>query len=333
MNISKGIMAIDTHTMGEPTRIIIGGIPFIKGESLLKKREYLLENLDYIRTSVIHEPRGHNDMFGAIVTESIDPEADFGVFFMDGKGYIDMCGHGSMGVATAMVEYGMVPVKEPFTNIYMETLAGIVEAKVNVIEGKAKSVSIRNVPSFVYKKDYIIEVPEIGRVSLDISFGGNFFAIVNAKEIGIEVKRENIDRLIKIGIDIKKIINDVIEVEHPINTQIKSIELVEIYDDSQIADLKNIVIFGNGQYDRSPCGTGTSAKLATMYKKGLKSIGDEFTYESILGTIFKGKIVDSVKVGDYDAIIPEITGESFITGFNQIFIDPKDPFKYGFNIH
>jgi len=332
MNFNKGIFAIDTHTMGEPTRIIIDGIPFMPNKTILEKKHYLEENLDYIRTSVLLEPRGHRDMFGAIIIEPTNEAADIGAIFMDTKGYLDMCGHGSMGVATIAVEYGLVIVNEPYTNINIETLAGNITARVRVEKGKAISVSIENVPSFVYKKDYKIELPEIGEVCIDISFGGNFFAIVDSNKIGVNLDISNINIISQMGLTIRRIINERLIVEHPHNKQINKVELVEFFCQSVNANLKNIVIFGQGQYDRSPCGTGTSAKLASLYARRLIKMNEEFTYESILGTIFTGKIIKLAQVGDYKAIIPEITGRSYITGFNHFFIDPEDPFKHGFNI-
>jgi proline racemase/trans-L-3-hydroxyproline dehydratase len=330
MNFNKAIYAIDSHTMGEPTRIIISGIPFMPGKTILEKKQYLENELDYIRKLVLLEPRGHKDMFGAVIVEPTNKNADIGVIFMDGKGYIDMCVHGSMGVATVAIEYGLVPSNEPYTEVKMESLAGLIKAKVNIEKGKIKNVSIQNVPSFLYRRDFKINVPQIGDINLDISFGGNFFAIVDCKDIGIKLESSNINLLSKLGIQIREIVNDNLKIKHPYNKQIKDVKLVEFFDESKKADLKNLVIFGQGQYDRSPCGTGTSAKLASLYSRGLIREMEEFRYESILGTIFKGKIIGTLKIENYKAIIPEITGSSFITGFNNFVIDPDDPFKYGF---
>ena len=332
MRFVKGIHTIDSHTMGEPTRIVVGGIPKIPGVCMAEKKAYLENNLDYMRTSLMHEPRGHNDMFGSIITASTVEEADFGIIFMDGGGYLNMCGHGSIGAASVAVQSGMVHVEEPYTHITMESPAGLIKAKVRVEEGKAKEISITNVPSFLYKEDVVIHVPEIGDVKLDISFGGSFFAIVSAKELGVKVEANQSDRLLKLGLQIRDIVNHTVKVQHPEQEHIKTVDLVEIYDDPthEDADYKNVVVFGQGQLDRSPCGTGTCAKLATLHAKGELGVDEKFVYESITGTMFKGRILETTQVGDYDAVIPEITGSAYITGFNHFVIDPEDPLKHGF---
>ncbi|AZR74638.1 proline racemase [Anoxybacter fermentans] len=334
MKFIKSIHAIDSHTMGEPTRIIVGGLPPIPGKTMADKKRYLETNMDHIRTAVMHEPRGHNDMFGSIITQATTEEADLGIIFMDGGGYLNMCGHGSIGAATVAVECGMVEPKEPYTEIKMEAPAGLIKARVKVENGKAKEVSIINVPSFLYKKDVEIDLPEVGKITLDISFGGSFFAIVNAKDLGVKVDTANIEILTKLGLKIKDIVNKTVKVQHPEKKHIRSVDLVEIYDDptNPEADYKNVVIFGRGQVDRSPCGTGTSAKLATMFAKGQIKENEDFIYESITGTTFRGRIIGQTKVGEFDAVIPEITGSAYITGFNHFVIDPEDPLKYGFSL-
>lgn len=334
MFVIKSIHAVDSHTMGEPTRIIIGGIPKIPGKTMAEKKSYLEKNLDKIRTAVMLEPRGHDDMFGSIITNPSNEEADFGIIFMDSGGYLNMCGHGSIGAVTVAIETGMVEAVEPITEIKMDTPAGLIKAKARVEKGKVKEVSIVNVPSFLYKKDVNIDVPNIGEIKLDISFGGSFFAIVDAQQLGIKVIPKNSQKLIKLGLLIRKIVNEKVEINHPILSHINTVDLVEIFDKptNSEANLKNVVIFGQGQIDRSPCGTGTSAKMAVLYSEGKLKEGEVFVYESILGTIFKGRILGTTKVGAYDAIIPEITGSAYITGFNHFVITPDDPLKYGFSL-
>lgn len=332
MNFERMIYTIDSHTMGEPTRVVIGGIPNIPGKTMAEKKEYLERNMDHIRRALMHEPRGHRDMFGSIITSPVNPEADLGIIFMDGGGYLNMCVHGSIGAVTVAIEIGMVKATEPVTHVKLDTPAGIVEARAEVEGNKVRSVTIRNVPAFLYKPDVEIDVRGIGRIRADISFGGSFFAIVDARELKVKITPENIDELIRIGMAIKKAANEQIKVQHPEREHIRSIDLVEIFDetDNPNADLRNVVIFGNGQADRSPCGTGTSAKMATLFAKGKLGLHQPFYYESIIGTIFKGELVAETTVGPYKAVIPEITGSAFITGFNQIVIDPRDPIKYGF---
>ncbi len=333
MKFSKGIHAVDSHTMGEPTRIVIGGIPQIKGDTMADKKKYLEDNLDYVRTALMNEPRGHNDMFGSIITSSNDKEADFGIIFMDGGGYLNMCGHGSIGAATVAVETGMVEMQEPITNLVMEAPAGLIRAKVKVENQKVQEVSITNVPSFLYMENVKLEVPSLNKtITFDISFGGSFFAIIHASELGVKVETSQVDVLKKLGLEIRDLINETMTIQHPTLEHIKTVDLVEIYDEptNKEATYKNVVIFGQGQVDRSPCGTGTSAKLATLYKKGHLKIDEKFVYESITGTMFKGRVLEETKVGDFVAVIPEITGGAYITGFCHFVIDPDDPLKHGF---
>lgn len=332
MRFIKSLHAVDSHTMGEPTRVVIGGVPKIPGNTMGEKKEYLEKNMDDIRTAIMHEPRGHNDMFGSIITQPTMPEADLGIIFMDGGGYLNMCGHGSIGAATVAVETGMVEVKEPYTQIKLEAPAGLVTANVKVENGQAKEVSVINVPAFLYKEGVKIDLPGVGTVTFDISFGGSFFAIVKATELGVEIEPKNINIITERAMELMKLINETIQVQHPIKTHIKTVDLVEVYGPAKNpeATLQNVVIFGAGQADRSPCGTGTSAKMATLYAKGQLKVNEPFVYESIIGTMFKGRILEETKVGDYLAVIPEITGSAYITGFNHFTIDENDPVKYGF---
>ncbi len=334
MKFIRSIHAIDSHTMGEPTRIVIGGLPKIPGNTMPEKKEYLEKNLDNLRTAIMLEPRGHADMFGSIITEPCNKEADFGIIFMDGGGYLNMCGHGSIGAMTVAVETGMVEPVEPVTHIKMEAPAGLILGEVKVENGRAREVSIVNVPAFLYKSDVEIDVPGLGKIKVDISFGGSFFVLVSADQLGVEVDPKNINKLRDFGLLIREIVNNTVPMQHPTLGHIKTADLVEIYGPATHPDAnyKNVVVFGNGNIDRSPCGTGTSAKMATLYSKGHLKVGEEFIYESILGTLFKGKILNTLKVGEFEAITPQITGSAYITGFNHFVIDENDPVKYGFTL-
>ncbi len=331
MIFSKGLHAIDSHTAGDPTRILIGGLPTIKGKTMPEKKAYLEQHLDHIRTAVMLEPRGHNDMFGSILTNPTVDEADFGIIFMDGGGYLNMCGHGTIGAVTAAIETGMVEMVEPVTKVVLEAPAGIVRAEAEVKNGKVQKVAFVNVPAFLYKKDQKV-VLDGKEITFDISFGGSFFAIVNAKQLGLEIKPENTTALTDIALKLRDVINAEIEIQHPTLAHIKTVDLVEIFDEPTHpeATYKNVVIFGQGQVDRSPCGTGTSAKMATLHAKGELKVGEKFVYESILGTLFYGEVVGTDKVGEYDAVIPKVAGSAYITGFNHFVIDETDPVKYGF---
>ncbi len=278
------------------------------------------------------EPRGHNDMFGSVMTQPCCPDADFGIIFMDGGGYLNMCGHGTIGAMTAAIETGVVPAVEPVTHVVMEAPAGIIRGDVTVVDGKAKEVSFLNVPAFLYKEGVEVDLPGVGTVKFDISFGGSFFAIIHASQLGLKIEPQNAGKLTELAMKLRDIINEKIEIQHPTLAHIKTVDLVEIYDEPTHpeATYKNVVIFGQGQVDRSPCGTGTSAKLATLHAKGELKVGEKFVYESILGTLFKGEIVEETKVADFNAVVPKITGSAYITGFNHFVIDEEDPLKHGF---
>lgn len=332
MKLIKSVHTVDTHTEGESTRVVVGGIPKITGHTMPEKKEWLEKNLDYLRTALMLEPRGHNDMFGAILTEPTVEEADYGIIFMDGGGYLNMCGHGTIGAMTVAVETGMVEVTEPITKVVQEAPAGLIRGEVLVEKAKAKTVSFQNVPSFLYKRDCALELPGYGKINFDISFGGSFFAIVKAEQVGLSLVPENAEKLKELGIALREIINKEIPVQHPSLPHIHTVDLVEWWSETETkgATLRNCVVFGQGQVDRSPCGTGTSAKMATLFAKGELKIGEEFYYESILGTIFKGEILGTTKVGEYEAVIPRISGSAYITAFNHFVIEEEDPLKYGF---
>lgn len=332
MRFYKSIHAIDSHTMGEPTRIIVGGVPSIPGKTMAEKKEYLQKNMDDIRTGIMLEPRGHNDMFGSILTTAVSEEADFGVIFMDGGGYLNMCGHGSIGAVTAAIETGIVEMKEPVTYVNFDTPAGFIKAEAQVKNGKVQEVSIVNVPAFLYKRDQEIEMEGYGKIKFDISFGGSFFAIVEAKQFGLEIVPANANKLKDLGIALRDKINQVMPPQHPTLAHIKTVDLVEFFGPAQSADAnyRNVVVFGQGQVDRSPCGTGTSAKLATLFAKDQIKEGEPFVYESIIGTKFKGEIVGTGKIGEFTTVTPKITGAAYITGFNHFVFDQDDPVVHGF---
>lgn len=333
MRSQKTVFTVESHTMGEPLRCVVGGIPHIKGSTVMEKKENFRQQYDYLRKALMLEPRGHKDMFGSIITAPTMPEADYGVIFMHGHGYHNMCGHGTIATSTIAIETGLVDVKEPETMIHQEAPAGLVTIRAKVKDGRAESISFENVPAFLYKRDVVIDVPGYGDVKMDIAFGGSFFAIVNHEQFDIEICPENASKLVNIGMAVIEAANAQIEVVHPELPDIKTIDLCEIYGPakSEDADMQNITIF-DGQIDRSPCGTGTCAKLATLYAKGQLKIGEPFRYESVINTKFIGKVLRETKVGDYPAIVPEITGSAYITGYSQFMIDNDDPVKHGFSL-
>ena len=336
MKLNKMISVIDTHTAGEAARLVTAGVPKIPGKDIVEKKQYLIDNLDDLRKSVMFEPRGHQDMFGAFLLPPTKEEADFALIFMDTGGYLNMCGHNTIAAVTAAVETGRVDVEEGATEkeVVVETPAGLIYATAKLKDNgaKVKEVSFKNVESFLYKRDLELDVEGVGHIKFDISFGGSFFCILSADQLGLEVKPENASKLKEAGLKIRDAVNANIEIQHPTLSHIKSVDLVEIYDKPSHpeATYKNVVVFGDGNIDRSPCGTGTSAKLATLYAKGELKPGEPFVYESILGTLFKGRIVEERKLADFDAIIPEITGSGYILGFSNYVYDPDDALTYGF---
>ena len=325
---------IDSHTAGEPARIILKGLPEIPGQSMAKKKQYLLENLDNFRTSLMCEPRGHYDMFGSYFLPPTCPEAELGIVFMDGGGYLNMCGHNIIAAVTVAVEVGLIKDEgKERQAVVLETPAGLVTATAHFDEDREVcEVSFANVASFLYKENVKLHLDDIGEITLDISFGGSFFAILDVKELGLKVIPDHASKLSTLGMKIRDAVNAQIHIEHPTLSHITSVDLVEIYDEPTHPDAtyKNVVVFGEGQLDRSPCGTGVSAKIATLHAKGELQIGESVVCESILGTLFKGKVLEVTQVAGVNGIIPEITGSAYITGYNNIIIDQKDPVKNGF---
>ena len=325
------IKTIDSHTMGESTRIVYEGFPELAGETMMAKKNYVCEHFDYLRKALMLEPRGHRDMFGALLTRPVHEEADVGVIFMDSASYLNMCGHGSIGTAAMLVETGMVKAVEPYTDVVLDAPSGIIRTRVHVENGRQVGASILNVPSFLYLEDQSLFLEGVGEITYDISFGGSFFALVDAEKIGLELEMGNIDQITDLGMRIREVINETVEIRHPY-LNITSVDLVEFYAHTKNleADMKNCVIFGDAQADRSPCGTGTSAKLAALYAKGQIGLDEVFTYESITGALFRGIVTSAVEVDGKCGIIPKIMGSAYITGLNEWVIDEEDPLKYGF---
>jgi len=330
MKSSNSIFAVDSHTAGHPTRIVVGGLPKIPGNSVAEKRDYIRNKMDYIRKFLCNEPRGHSGMYGAILTEPANKDADFGVIFFSTVGYDDMCGHGVMGVTSVLVEMGMVPLEQPSTTITLETPAGLIQAKANIIDGKVKDVSLANVPAFLYKEDMSINIPGYGEVKGDVAFGGNWYFYVDAKDIGIRVRPENINDLIATGIAIKNEFNKKFDLVHPtdpnISKKLLGVSIIDSPVKNKDADQNNIVVEGKLFFDRSPCGTGTSGRMAILFGKNRLDLNEDFVNEAISGATFRGRLIKKTKVGEYPAVVPEITGSAYITGFNHFLLDPDDPF-------
>jgi proline racemase len=334
MNFTRIITAIDTHTEGNPERVVTGGIPPIPGKTMLEKSKYARDHLDYIRTLLVHEPRGHSNMYAALLVPPTLEEADIGVLYLEPGGYVTMCGHGTMAVCTVLIETGIIEAREPETDIALDTPAGLVQARVTVKDGRAEAVTLRNVPSFLYKKDIELEVSGVGLLKMDIAYGGNFYAIVEVERVGLELKAENVNQLISVGTKIWQTVNERVEIHHPLEPQIDCINYVEFCAPATHpkATMKNAVVVPPAGMDRSPCGTGTCAKMATLYSKGELDLKEKFVHESIIGTLFYGELLTETKVGPYVAVVPTIRGSAYITGIHQFVVDARDPFPGGFHL-
>ncbi|MEW9668129.1 proline racemase family protein [Ammoniphilus sp. 3BR4] len=329
IQFSHYIQTVDSHTMGEPTRIVTGGAPRILGQNMMEKKIYMETRLDWLRKLLMNEPRGHKDMFGAILTDPCKEDCDLGVIFMDSKGYLNMCGHGTIGTVTTAINLGIV---EPKPQIRVDTPAGVIECRVEMDKHSVKQVTFTNVPSFVFKQDAKIAVEGIGTVTLDIAYGGSIFGIVDARQFNLRLVTEEQQKLVSLGMAIRKAANEQLYYEHPYLPEINKIDLIEFSLPSVKPGVhyRNVVVFGNGQLDRSPCGTGTCAKMAVLHQKGKLSIGEHFVHESMIESSFIGRCLSVKNVGEYSGVIPEISGSAWVTGMHQFIIEKEDPFHEGF---
>jgi proline racemase len=326
------ITTIDAHTEGEPFRVITGGYPDLPGDTILARRRYAREHLDHLRTALMWEPRGHADMYGCIVTPPVSPGADIGVLFMHNEGYSTMCGHGIIGITKVALETGLLPMAAPETTVRIDTPAGLVTAHARVEKGQVMGVRFQNVPSFVLALDQAVEVPGLGRVRYDIAFGGAFYAYVQAEEVGVTCTPEDFRLLIDRGVAIKRAIMASRPIPHPFEEDL-SFLYGTIFVGPPVGGgrhSRNVCIFAEGEVDRCPTGTGVSGRLAIHYGRGEIDLGQAIVVESIVGTTFTGRIVDTTTFGPYPAVIPEIEGTAHITGRHEFLVDPADPLREGF---
>ncbi len=326
------ITTFDIHTAGEPLRIVTGGVVEPAGATILEKRNYMKENLDHIRTSLMLEPRGHREMYGCILTAPASQDSDFGVIFMHTEGYSTMCGHGIIGISKVAVETGIVECREPETIIKIDTPAGLVTSHVVVENNKIRSVYFDNVVSFVLALDETVYVDGIGEVRYDLAFGGAFYAFVDAETLSFRCTPEESLRLIEKGMAIKNAIIKKRIIQHPIEDDLSFLygTIFIAPPMSEDADSRNVCIFANGQLDRSPTGTGVSARMAIHHARGEIGVGEKMVIESIVGARFIGSVVEQTRFGQYDAVIPRVEGTSYICGKSEFFIDPEDSLKDGF---
>ncbi len=326
---------LDAHAAGEPLRIVTAGFPELPGATILERRRSMQQHYDHLRRALMWEPRGHADMYGCILTPPVSPEADLGVLFLHNEGYSTMCGHGVIALVTALIETGTLPARGMETPVTLDTPAGLVRAIAHRDEqGHVISVSFRNVPSFVYARDVEINVPPWGKLLVDIAFGGAFYAFLDAQQVGLRVRPEATAQLVAAGEAIKKAVNAVLPIQHPLEPDLGFLYGTILIGPPANAThhSRNICIFANAEVDRSPTGTGVSARLALHAARNEIAEGQQIVIESILGenSTFAGRAVGRAKVGDFEAIIPEVSGSAFITGRHEFYLDPRDTLGQGF---
>lgn len=326
------ITVFDLHTAGEPLRVVCEGFPEVHGSSILFKRRDLEKNHDALRRALLWEPRGHADMYGCLLTEPERPDGDLGVVFMHTGGYGTMCGHGIIGVATLALETGIVRASGDRPFLKIDTAAGRVTAVADFRNGRVREVSFRNVPSFVFALDRDVDVPGIGRLSVDIAFGGAFYAFCRAEDLGVDLRPENSRLLAELGMRIKNAVGKAVPIRHPYEQDLSFLFGTILVGPplERSHHSRNVCVFADGEVDRSPTGTGVSARAALLQARGEIEPGEIFIVESILGTCFKGKFEETTTFGPFAAVIPEVAGSAHIIGRSELFISPEDPLKNGF---
>ncbi|MGE0441776.1 MAG: proline racemase family protein [Gemmatimonadales bacterium] len=328
------ITVIESHTGGEPFRVIVGGVPAIPGSTMVAKRAYAREHLDGIRRRLMWEPRGHADMYGCFLTDPVSPGADLGVLFLHNEGFSTMCGHGIIALATVLVEAGLVEAVEPTTRIAIDTPAGLVQAAVMVADGRVVRVRFTNVASWVEALDQSVTVPGLGTVRYDLAFGGAFYAYVDASDLGLALVPAQAGRLIEAGRAIKRAVQASREIPHPFESEL-SFLYGTIFTGPPAdpgAYSRHVCIFADGELDRSPTGTGVSARLALLAVRGALAPGERIRIESIVGSEFGGRIVERTTFGPHEAVVPEVDGVAYLTGRAEFWTDPADPLGGGFLI-
>ena len=332
--IKDAILCIDSHTAGEPTRVALAGVPVAPGRNVREKAAFLGENADHIRRTLTGEPRGHAATHAVVPVEPTSADADLGLIFMSPMGFHHMCGHALIGAVTTLLEVGVLESTEPVTDLLLETGAGMIEVRARVSEGRVMDVTFRNRPAFLYES-LDVSVDSIGQIPVAVAYGGLWYVIVHADRVGLGLELENLDELRRVSLLIRSAVNECLVVRHPhLGTADRIPQLLFMGDavDSQ-ADGRNLVTSSELGFDRSPCGTGSCAKMALLYAVGELGLHEDYVHESIVGGLFRGRLVEEVTVGSLQAVIPEITGSAFVTSIHQVVVDPRDPLGHGFFTH
>jgi 4-hydroxyproline epimerase len=330
----KRFFCIDAHTCGNPVRVVAGGGPNLIGKNMAEKRLYFMENFDWIRKSLMFEPRGHDMMSGSILYPPSDPNNDVGVLFIETSGCLPMCGHGTIGTITIAIEEGLLNPKI-LGKVRMEAPAGLILIDYKMNGSKVSSVKLTNVPSFLYKTNLEVDCDDLGKLTMDVAYGGNFYAIIDPQENFKDLSEYNADQIVKWSREIRIKLNEKYSFIHPQRNDINWCSHVQWTGKpmNEGSTHRNAVFYGDKAIDRSPCGTGTSARMAQLYGKGLLKQGETIVHESYIGSQFTGKVESETEVEGYKAIVPSIEGWAKIYGYNTILVDPEDdPYAGGFQV-
>lgn len=331
--MKKTFFCIDSHTCGCPVRLVAGGGPILNGNTMMERRLHFMEEYDWIRKGLMFEPRGHDMMSGSILYPPIDPDNDTGVIYIETSGCLPMCGHGTIGTVTIAIEEGLIIPKVP-GKLRLETPAGLILIDYEQEGPKVKTVKLTNVKSFLYKDELTVDCPDLGEIVADVAYGGNFYAIIDPQKNFKDISDFSASKLIHYGKLIRSLLNEKYEFIHPENENIYGLSHIQWTGrpTKENSTGRNAVLVGENALDRSPCGTGTSARMAQWYAKGKLKPGDEFVHESYIGSQFVGRIEAETTMGEHPAIVPSVEGWARITGYSQIIIDDEDPYKEGFQV-
>jgi proline racemase len=335
-NAPLSVSTTDYHTAGEPFRIVSGGVGPIPGKTVLDKREWAIENLDHVRRLLVYEPRGHADMYGCFVTEPDDGGGDLGVLFFHNEGFSTACGHGTIALAIWAIESGVFAPSEPETEMVIDVPSGRLPVVVQVVDGRPVSARFRNVPSFVHSRGLAVSTRSAGEVSVEVSFGGAFYASVDARSLGLAVEPVNLGRFIEVGREIKDHLNASEEISHPLEPRLRDVYGTIFFEDTEedgggpgVAQ-RNVTVFADGEVDRSPCGSGTSARLALLHAEGRLATKETLDHAGIVGTRFGGRVVGETEVAGIPAVVTEVEGSAHLTGHHQFILGKDDPLGPGF---